>query len=654
MPQAPTYGGQKANVSAVPGFRQDANRTPQEYGAGFGENVQQFGALMENVYAEKKRVEAQNSSAMFGLDVDALAKEVQQKFPGIKASEGRAYYNENLAKIEAKHRPQDGLAQKKFDESALITKGRYANEMGAWGTGQAIDTANSADDAEFVLERDNAVRMAPFSSDPVQKMLSDAAYSKALQARQRKMERMGLPPEQVKAGMDAAKSEIHAQVVTDYINRGDFAGANTWFNKYKHLISPKIDDTLGKSIEDGMAFTVGGAVANDVFNKAVEASPAPLAPLNYEKMLKDITEAKGMSDKARGHALTVFSQRRVRHEEAVKQEIETGYMNMRSIIEKAKRDSAGLPVPATLAELKMNPRGLTLWENMSDTQRGNLEKMSSEEAPKVADPLVMKEVLAVASQGGNYFNVKGALSLPDSSIQLAEKVKGASHSEQVNNSRLISETERSITATFGEDKAKKLHEALAHKVYTDPAMRNPLDLLKWATAQAKGEKSPLPLDPNNHPWNVREFRNAKTVSEKKAKVESLLTLATPWNNLPATKSSQQVDELMGIAVASTGTPWQKWQKAAMLPDSNGEVPTTARERDVRAWNMALQVLDKPTDLGLSEPVLDGGDLAAKSAFYKQKLMEVGSGTDEEEVQRQQIKNLEEKLAKQRENRGQTK
>lgn len=651
MPQAPVYGGQKANIAAIPGFRQDANRTAQEYGAGFGENVQQFGSLMENVYAEKKRVEAQNSSAMFGLDVDALAKEVQQKFPGIKASEGRAYYNENLAKIEAKHRPQDGLAQKKFDESALITKGRYANEMGAWGTGQAIETTNSADDAEFVLERDNAVRMAPFSSDPVQKMLSDAAYSKALQARQRKMERMGLPPEQVKAGMDAAKSEIHAQVVTDYINRGDFAGANTWFNKYKHLISPKIDDTLGKSIEDGMAFTVGGAVANDVFNKAIEASPSPLAPLNYEKMLKDITEAKGMSDKARGHALTVFSQRRVRHDEAVKQEIETGYMNMVKIIDDAKVKANGMPVPVTLTEFKTNPEARVLWYNLSDAQRKNLEEAAIKEAPKIADPLVVKNVLDAAALGENFYNVEGALSLPKDTLEHADKVKNASRQEKSDNQKLIGDIHTMVSHTVGSDKADKIHEALSRKVYRDKGMRDPDDLLTWALEQARGSKSAPPLNLANQAWNVREFRNAKTVAEKKSKVDSLFALSTPWGYLPANKFSPQADELLGIAVASSGTAWKDWQRAAMLPDSNGEVPATARERDVRAWNMALQVLDKPTDLSLSFP--SGGD-AGSPAFYQQKLMEVGGDEGGGIQQRQQIKNLEEKLAKQREKRGQTK
>lgn len=62
MPQAPTYGGQKANVSAVPGFRQDANRTPQEYGADFGGVVQAAGKLGEEVYVNQSITRSQNEA----------------------------------------------------------------------------------------------------------------------------------------------------------------------------------------------------------------------------------------------------------------------------------------------------------------------------------------------------------------------------------------------------------------------------------------------------------------------------------------------------------------------------------------------------------------------------------------------------------------
>lgn len=660
MPQAPVYGGQKANITAIPGVRQDANRTAQEYGAGFGENVQQFSSLMENVYAEKKRVEAQNSSAMFGLDVDALAKEVQQKYPGIKAGEGRTYYNEKLAEIESKHRPQDPLAQKKFDESALITKGRYANEMGAWSTSQAIDVANSADDAEFVLERDNAVRLAPISGEPMAKLLSDAAYSKALQARQRKMERMGLPQEQIDAGLAAAKSEIHSQVVQDYINRGDFTGANTWFNKYKQYISPKVESELGAKIENGYAFTRANAVVHDVFNKHIASATDQFSTLPYEKMMQEIASDPSLPEKARDDAMRIFSQRRARHEEAVKNAIEDGYKLARNVIDAAREGHNGGNVSGSFVAWKT--QNGVIWRNLSDTQRDNLEKAALRDAPIVTDGKVFAAAMEAARNGQNFWDVDGATTkLSKEHVTLLEKVKTARGSAEDQAWQTAKRTVEMLKGTgMSDSEADKMLPSLYTKMMTDTTIKDAGVLYRWAQDN-KGETGvvfDIQLTDMDNARAKAKLAIDGSLDDRDAVANSLFRNMSPWAKLSVRQTDKRVDELMSVLTVGSGRSWSQLQSDVMQMPGR-DAPKTARERDLLAWGRAKKYLDKPTDSAIGQPTW--------SVYTNEEVKQIAEGLGGvvrpkvnaepyvgDPEQRQQIKNLEERLAKQRESRGQTK
>ena len=653
MPTAPTYGPQRANIAAVPGVRQDANRTPQEYGAGFGQNIQQFGSLMEQVHAERKRVEAQNSSAMFGLEVDALAKEVQQKFPGIKATDGRVYYNEKLAEIESKHRPQDPLAQQKFDEAATITKGRYANEMGAWGTTQAIETANAADDAEFVLERDNAVRLAPVTGDPVAKMLGDTAYSKALQARQRKLERMGMPKESIDANLAAARNEIHSQVVNDYISRGDFAGAKTWFDKYKHTLAPKSESELDSKINDGYAFTKANAVVQDVFNKYLVKAENQFARLPYEQMMQEIATDPSLPEKARDDALRVFSQRRTRHDEAIKTAIEDGYKRARAVIDAAREGHNTGNVSGSFAAWKTQNR--VIWDNLSDTQRDNLEKSAAQEAPIVTDGKVFAAAMEMARCGQNFWDVEGATTkLSKDHITLLERVKtarGSAEDQAWQSAKRVIEMMKG--SGVSDSKADKMIPSLYTKMLNDKTMTDAGVLYKWAMDN-KGETR-IVYDIQLDDMDVARARTIKAaedgVDSSIEAAESLFRNATPWSKLTVRQTNPKVDELMSYLVASSGKSWPELQNAAMRLDARN-TPRTALERDRVAWNLAVELMKKPTDLGIKS--------VAGSPYTREEVRNIAEGLGgvvpksvdtgpyvADPEQRQQIKNLEARLAAQR-------
>lgn len=99
MLTAPTYGPQRANIAAVPGVRQDANRTPQEYGADFGGVVQAAGKLGEEVYVNqsitRSQAEANGARAKLSQSASVFMQRKGASARGLTSEAEKAWQEED-------------------------------------------------------------------------------------------------------------------------------------------------------------------------------------------------------------------------------------------------------------------------------------------------------------------------------------------------------------------------------------------------------------------------------------------------------------------------------------------------------------------------------------------------------------------------------
>lgn len=131
MPQAPVYGGQKANIAAIPGFRQDVNRTAQEYGADFGGVVQAAGKLGEEVYVNQSITRSQNEAngarAKLSQSASVLMQRKGAAARGL-AGEAEKAWQEEDARVKANLQGNE-IALKAWEKQAPSMRESFLNPI---------------------------------------------------------------------------------------------------------------------------------------------------------------------------------------------------------------------------------------------------------------------------------------------------------------------------------------------------------------------------------------------------------------------------------------------------------------------------------------------------------------------------------------------
>lgn len=131
--RVPTYGGQKVSTNALPSVYQNAQATPEDFGAGQGKALAQFGATLGDAWDKKLQAdgEAQALAAISQADLDNTQRFVDLQSKVAPGADGFSeaylkdhddYYKEILAKTD------NPYAKKKLEEHALQSREAYGKQ----------------------------------------------------------------------------------------------------------------------------------------------------------------------------------------------------------------------------------------------------------------------------------------------------------------------------------------------------------------------------------------------------------------------------------------------------------------------------------------------------------------------------------------------
>jgi hypothetical protein len=282
---------------------QRPDRTPEEYGAGFGEVVQAAGKLGERVYVEQSRTRAAQQSLGLRSKLDGLRTEASQ-IRGSQAVNLRANMQAKVSNAFNEARAQladNPLALKAFEDDAAVHLSAFDSDITNHQESELYKSKVADNKANIDSLKDSALRnLGKDSYESDVATVADKDRELALM--------QGASNEVADRQREASIASQYAVGVTSLLDSKNILGAKAQFDKVAMKLDPAVRADLSGKLQS--------AIASKIQEDVTDAASA-VATKNYAKTgvvdlasgMKLIDEQYPGDARARSAAFELFNKR---------------------------------------------------------------------------------------------------------------------------------------------------------------------------------------------------------------------------------------------------------------------------------------------------------------------------------------------------------
>lgn len=582
MPQAPVYGGQKANIAAIPGFRQDANRTAQEYGADFGGVVQAAGKLGEEVYVNQSITRAQQEANGLNAELDSDLNSYTQ-LRGDQARGLSAKASESLQKrIEARRQALQGnpIALKAFERQAPALVNAYTNAVNRHESSQVY----AADQATLgtALDRDIETAAKLAGTDGFQSGIDNVERSSIARSIHQ-----GVDPDTAAQQAKLIVPKVKSRSVDMALAENDVAEAKRRFNLLESGMLAEDRSRLKGELDRRTAFIDANAVVSRAFNESLSAAAQENRQLDLtESEVQAVMEKNGVPANAQPHVRAALNEKMQQYQASVKQQLVAQERNIVTVLDTARSAKGVTDASFEFADqLAKSPSLQAWWNRKTLEEKASFAKYVKEgpafrsDQPTLRDELYRMETdpyyepSPVGKSAGDYANL----------VDLWRKKQSGNKKQVEDRINDANAAVRNIIPNEKDrEKAQSLSLALQNYATSNPTLG--MDELIEKGRAWKDKAPAILIRPRDIPGAIKQIQGAKTASEKRAFADAALEWIDTYRGVRNGGDNKYIDSVAPLIIDGAEKSWDEYKKDASAKYTN------PLARDTFAMQLALDYL----------------------------------------------------------------
>ena len=631
MPTTPLYGDQKVTTGLLPNVRQTPNATPDQFGAGMGAGIANFGAATEHLLQTVAYTDANVAANKAHAEISQLQAETKAQFPGKDAAlKGNQFYKDGLDRILSQNKP-GALGQGIYDRQMAISALNSNTQMYAWEKGETKQATGDDLMASAARHSENS-QSAMLSGNPAAYEASQGLSEKSIRDHGALF---GQTPEVVERRVLLNNQATNTNIVQTLQAGGNFEKADAiLMQSPEHAFNP---ETRAKLLAEGYVRRTNIA-ANTGAQAAFVSSQVPGSDIEVNQMAGEAAVNKIVDPVVRTKAQAKLEQLYAEHESKVKNLVASSVNDLNGVVDQQRYAQTGGQIPldnagdtktykvvghvdqtATASTWLMTHPDIA--KRLSETQLNQIYRYAADGIPRLDNVTALADAQKNAARGIPPTGEQRADLSAESFKMLTESATNYGAAEAATKSKVDAAIGLVVAQqSSNADKVlvHQFHTKVSEQAHAHPEMTTD-ELVSFANENWKKNPNITLVDTQNVQKTVDyvlspEFKAKSTAGRVDEMMPGIANAKGAWLETNDLKwQSEPMNKVLLGVLQINSQQWENYQKAALLPGKDGSTVRTPYERDLRALQIARDEKDSQEYSDWTKPLRAAGNWVDSAA-----------------------------------------